>query len=193
MGQTLKKKKKSFGLQSSHNPLLSFLCNPFFAPACAILPFCLVQCRINLSPPLLCFTNHHTFSNALLNTTFHQQNSLDTSNSSTSSLKIYPVPKLPQTSQPLKEPVKLTLRQGVISDLYALLLAYPTTAPPTYVEKLERDLNLTLDTADWSQIWQATKSASPNIVTLDQLQVAYRMVPAREIPSQLLPKLLPRL
>lgn len=40
----------------------------------------------------------------------------------------------------------------------------PNNGPTSYVEKREKDPNLTLDTADWSQIWQATKSASPNIV-----------------------------
>lgn len=42
-----------------------------------------------------------------------------------------------------------------------------TASPPVYTNKWKRNLNLTLEPADWAHIWQATNVASPNIVALE--------------------------
>lgn len=39
--------------------------------------------------------------------------------------------------------------------------------PQTYTTKWEKDLQLQSEDINWTQIWQATKSAFPNIVALE--------------------------
>lgn len=73
-------------------------------------------------------------------------------------------------------------RRGLISDLYAQLLSHISSSPPTYINKWERDLQLQPENINWTQIWQATKSASPNIVALEtnyKVLTRWYLVPAR--------------
>lgn len=150
--------KTYFGLQSSPNSLFFLLRNPSFYPAWTELS--------------------STWSNAGLIRAHHFFSS--------QTFTLFPM--LRETHNPPEEPLKhlfsqnipptqttfLTFeracnidphRRGLMSDLYVQLQACPTTAQLTYLWKWERDLDLTLDTADWSHIWKATISASPNIVT----------------------------
>lgn len=57
--------------------------------------------------------------------------------------------------------------RGLISDLSAQLIDPPPLPSIHYVTKWENDLGFQLDVKDWTDIWEATKLASQNIVALE--------------------------
>lgn len=62
------------------------------------------------------------------------------------------------------------------------LLHSGTSTALSYVAKGERELERSLDLADWNHIWQATKSSSQNIVALKinyKVLTCWYLVPAR--------------
>lgn len=72
-------------------------------------------------------------------------------------------------------------RRGLTSNLYAQLLSQISSSPPTYTNEWESDLQLQPEDINWTQIWQATNSASQNIVTLEtnyKVLTRWYLVPA---------------
>lgn len=73
-------------------------------------------------------------------------------------------------------------RRGLISDIYTQLLSHNSSSPLTYTTKWETDLQLQPEKINWSQIWNNTKSASPNIVAFEtnyKVLTRWYLVPAR--------------
>lgn len=162
--------KKRFGLQSPHNPLLSFLRNPSFYPTWSFPTSFSAWTRAGLIRAYQFFTS----------TTLKTFQTLCKSHDIPSSvlfhflqIKHFLTPFTP--SDPSEsgfisfESICKTdpHRRGLISELYTFLIAPETVKPPEYVSRWKIDLNRTFDQADWSSIWQATKSSSPNIAALE--------------------------
>lgn len=73
-------------------------------------------------------------------------------------------------------------KRRLVSDLYALLLLHTTSSPHLLQTNGSKDLDLQTDAINWAQIWQATKSASPNIESLEtnyKVLTRWYLVPAR--------------
>ena len=71
---------------------------------------------------------------------------------------------------------------GIISTLYSHALAQSGIDKPPYVRKWEEDLGRELDNSDWNQIWNTTKTASPNIQAVEanyKVLTRWYLVPAR--------------
>lgn len=146
-------------LKSPHNPLLSFLNNPSFYPAWSSLSSFSAWSNAGLIRPI--FFLH----SELLHLFPHSVRCI---NLPASELFRYLQLKhlFSQTTPPdFTTPGFTTFessckfdphKRGLISDLYAHLFSHSKTSPPTYTNKWERDLNLTLERADWKQIWQST-------------------------------------
>ncbi|XP_077334709.1 phytanoyl-CoA dioxygenase domain-containing protein 1 isoform X2 [Lithobates pipiens] len=78
----------------------------------------------------------------------------------------------------LKEPHA----KGCITSLYTQLISNSNTVIPKYVAKWEKDLDCTIDSRSWSNIWSFTKSSSINILASEssyKVLTRWYLVPAR--------------
>lgn len=81
--------------------------------------------------------------------------------------------------------------RGLILSLYQQLNVNLDNSPPSYTNKWAQDLERTLEITDWSNIWMANKSSSPNILALDtsyKVLARWYLVPtriAKYVPSYL--------
>lgn len=72
--------------------------------------------------------------------------------------------------------------RGMISSIYSQISTNPGLEKPPYARKWEEDLEKSLDMADWSKIWTATKSSSPNILAVEtnyKVLTRWYLVPSR--------------
>lgn len=72
--------------------------------------------------------------------------------------------------------------RGLKLILYQQLNVNLDNSLPPYTDKWAQDLQHTFEVADWSRIWMATKSASPNISALEtnyKVLSCWYLVPAR--------------
>lgn len=177
--------KFRFGLQSPLNPLLSFLNNPSFYPAWTLPSSFKAWINVGLtrvhhfydSDKLISFPTISKTHNIPSNETFRflQIKNFLSQNIPTNLTT-------PEYTSFERSCMSDPHRRGLISDIYAQLLSQTNSSPPSYTTKWEADLNLPPDSLDWSQIWQSTKSATPNIVALEtnyKVLTRWYLVPAR--------------
>lgn len=70
---------------------------------------------------------------------------------------------------------------GIISRLYTHLTT-PSTNLPIYAQQWSKDLNIDLETEDWSSIWTNTKNSSQNVVASEanyKVLMRWYLVPSR--------------
>lgn len=134
------KLKTRFGLQSKHNPLLSFLHNISFYPAWSS-PISFSACTAGL------IRAHHFFQSHIVNLFPTLCESHDLPSSETfcylqiNFLSHYTPPDLKTRDFTVFERSCTSdpHRRGLISDLYAQLLSHTTSSPPSYTNKWETD------------------------------------------------------
>lgn len=169
-------------LQSLHNPLLSFYKNPAFYPAW-------VSPRSFKAWITYDVLNRHKFVNSSSFIPFPTL--CDKYGLPQSELFRYLQIFMPllTTKSPLTQFTTFEKfckdnphAKGMISTLYAQLVNQPETEKPSYVQKWEGDLERTLETTEWNQIWLTTKSASPNILAIEanyKVLIRWYLVPVR--------------
>lgn len=157
-------------LQSPHNPLLSVLRNPGFYPAWEFPGAFTAWSAANL------FRLHKLVSANVIHTFPTLCKSYGFSRSELFcylQIKNFYMPLLrtgsllTQMSQ-FKSICKSEPHiRGLILILYQQLNVNPDNSPPSYVNKWAQDLERTFEIADWSSIWMATKSSSPNVLAIE--------------------------
>ena len=173
------------GLQSPHVPLLSFIRNPLFYPACTfpnsfkkwissnITQLCDMSTSTSLKTfPELC--DRHQLPQSELFRYLQIKNFFMP--------YIQNLSKLDELTQFERICKREPHSKGLISIIYKHLITLPTADPPSYVEKWERDLGLQLESSDWDKIWTTTKSSSQNIIALEtnyKVLLRWYLVPVR--------------
>lgn len=177
--------KNLHNLQSLHNPLLSFLGNPTFYPAWKFPRSFSIWSSMNLNRLYrLTFANTiHSFPdlcetfNILRNKIFRYlqiKNFYEPLLTTGSSLN--------QMTQFERICISDPHIRGPISLLYQQLISKSDENLPSYTAKWALDMNRTFDNKDWSNIWLATKSSSPNSYAIEtnyKVLARWYLVPAR--------------
>lgn len=177
--------KTNHNLQSTHNPLQSFLRNPAFYPAWEFPNSFRAWSRSGLSRLFNLVSSSSILSFPELCESYHLPHSelfryLQIKNFYTPYITNGTI--LNQLSQFERICIKNPHSRGLISSLYSQLLNNPDVDTPNYVRKWETDLGRTLNQSEWSEIWSVTKSFSANIIAIEssyKVLSRWYLVPAR--------------
>ncbi|PIO29580.1 hypothetical protein AB205_0187670, partial [Aquarana catesbeiana] len=151
------------GLQSPHVPLLLFIRNPLFYPACSVpksfkdwTSFILTQI-CELTPP----TSFKTFPELCEKHKLPQSELFQYLQSKERKSNLDKVTSFERICK--CDPHS----KGLITLIHNHLITLPNIESPSYVAKWERDLGFQLEATGWDKTWATTKSSSQNITALE--------------------------
>lgn len=177
--------KFAHNLQSTHNPLLSFLNNPAFYPAWKFPKSFSAWTSTNLTRLYNLSSTKAIYTFPVLCETFGLPKT-----------EIFRYLQIKNFYEPLLS-TGSTLNQmtqfericisdphirGLISILYFQLNMISSEFLPSYTTKWAQDMNRVFNKQDWSNIWSATKTSSPNCFAVEtnyKVLARWYLVPAR--------------